>query len=150
MELTPSRRHAILLGELERLENSSSITKETQFTNGIEPVFRAAFVYQNNSRMANCIWREVVAVEVIWPAFGRATAAPVPEKIVRFGSEKFRRFSRLKNSARNCRVALSPSAFSAVSFISEKSKLARPGPRNILRPAFPKNPTGGRVKALGS
>src|SRR5262249_9752560 len=82
--------------------------------------------------------------------FGRGTAAPVPANTIRFGGEKLTRLSRLKNSARNCSVPVSPSPFSRVSLLIEKSRLARPGPRNILRPAFPKNPAGGSVKAVGS
>src|ERR1700682_1262237 len=68
---------------------------------------------------------------------------------MRFGVLKLARSSRLKISARNCRF--SPSKI-CVSFSTEKSQVARPGPIYASLPTFPKKPLlfGGATKALGS
>src|SRR4051812_33840810 len=65
------------------------------------------------------------------------TGAPVALKRLVPGSPKFARFSRLYNSARNCRDPASPSIRSLVSLVTVKSKFATPGPIRVLRPTFP-------------
>ena len=57
--------------------------------------------------------------------------------MIRFGVLKLARFSRLKISARNCRFRFSRMC---VSFMTEKSHVASPGPMNVSLPKFPKNP----------
>ena len=68
---------------------------------------------------------------VINPA--EALTAPL-ENTVALGGPKFAWFSTLKNSARNCRLALSETA---VFLNSDTSRSARPGPVNVPRPRFP-------------
>ena len=68
---------------------------------------------------------------VINPAEG--LTAPL-EKTVAFGVPKLVWFSRLKNSARNCRLIRS---VMAVVLNSEASTSAKPGPLYTPRPKFP-------------
>ncbi len=60
-----------------------------------------------------------------------------PEKTIGLGRPRFARFKRLKNSARSSSLALSDRE---VALNSERSTVAKPGPRNIPRPALPKVP----------
>src|SRR5271167_3067220 len=94
---------------------------------------------------ANCTWRAVVEVPVIAPA---VPETPVGVKVIRFGVLKLARFSRLKISARNCKVMPS---LRLVFLMVEKSQVARPGPLRLFLEAFPKNPLlgGGCRKAAG-
>jgi hypothetical protein len=64
------------------------------------------------------------------------------------GVLKFARFSRLKISARNYSCSRS---LIAVSFNTEKSHVASPGPMNVSRPALPYKPLaeGGAINAAG-
>src|SRR5438105_2610864 len=83
--------------------------------------------YQS-SLSANCTWRELVDVLVIAPAvpdrpFGLVAVGGV--KTIRFGVLKFAWFSKLKISARNCRLKLSRTF---VSFNTEKSQVVSRGP----------------------
>ena len=80
---------------------------------------------------ANCTWRAVVEVLDIAPA---VPDTPVGVKVIRAGVLKLARFSRLKISARNCRLSCSRNF---VFLIAEKSQFARPGPTRLLRAAFP-------------
>src|SRR6266851_2422725 len=68
---------------------------------------------------------------------------------MRLGVLKLARLRRLKISARNWRFRLSKMC---VSFSTEKSHVARPGPIYVSLPTFPKKPLlfGGAAKALGS
>src|ERR1700737_1428073 len=86
--------------------------------------------YQSSLR-PNWIWREVVEVLVMAPAVG---LTPDGVKATPLGGCKFARFSRLKISARNCR--LRPSRM-GVSLKVEKCQVARPGPMRVLRPTLP-------------
>src|ERR1700730_10669553 len=86
--------------------------------------------YQSSLR-PNWIWREVVEVLVMAPAVG---LTPDGVKATPLGVLKLARFSRLKSSARNCR--LRPSRI-RVSLNVEKSQGASPGPMRVLRPALP-------------
>src|SRR3977135_2319736 len=67
---------------------------------------------------------------------------------MRLGVLKLARLRRLKISARNCRFRLSKMR---VSFSTEKSQVARPGPLYVSRPTFPKKPLlfGGAMNAAG-
>jgi hypothetical protein len=96
-------------------------------------------LYQSNLS-PNCTWRDEVDVPVINP--------PTPEDVgvvepgastatIRLGVLKLVRFSRLKISARNCKLIRS---WSCVSFMTEKSQLPSPGPMKVSRPRFPKKP----------
>ena len=93
--------------------------------------------YQSSLR-PNWICREAVEVLVTAPAVGEATPAAVAVgpgvNVIRLGVLKFARFSRLKNSARNCRSSRSASR---VSLRAEKSQVARPGPISASRPKLP-------------
>ena len=82
----------------------------------------------------NCTCRAVVEVEVITPA---EPETPGGVKVIRLGVLKFARFSRLKISARNCRLNRSRSC---VFLMAEKSHVAKPGPVKPLREALPQNP----------
>src|SRR5215472_14403382 len=53
------------------------------------------------------------------------------------GGAKLAWFKKLKNSARNCMLKLSETLRTAKFLYTEKSKLARPGPTMLLRPALP-------------
>src|SRR5579864_4768170 len=53
------------------------------------------------------------------------------------GDWKLARFRMLNISARNCTLKVSESFRTAVFLISEKSRLAKPGPTSSLRPALP-------------
>src|ERR1700730_18487306 len=68
---------------------------------------------------------------------------------MRLGVLKFARLRRLKISARNCKFKLSKMR---VSFRTEKSHVASPGPIYASLPTFPKKPLlfGGATNALGS
>src|ERR1700731_3489127 len=67
---------------------------------------------------------------------------------MRLGVLKLARLRRLKISARNWRFRLSKMC---VSFRTEKSQVANPGPMYISLPTFPKNPLlfTGPTNALG-
>src|SRR5262249_18253473 len=60
------------------------------------------------------------------------------------GRLKFAWLRRLKDSARNCSEDLSRKV---VFYTSEKLMVWKDGPSSILRPALPKLPCGGTVKA---
>src|SRR5262245_17205452 len=62
---------------------------------------------------------------------------------------RFTRLNRLKNSALNCAVAPSVPQIhrNFILFSAEKSVLAKPGPRNVLRPRFPCCPRAGAGKS---
>src|SRR5579862_6479824 len=68
--------------------------------------------------------------------------------VIKFGVLKLARLRILKISARNCRFRYSRMC---VSFITEKSHSARPGPTYVSRPTFPKKPLlfGCAINALG-
>src|ERR1700722_8503903 len=68
--------------------------------------------------------------------------------VIRFGVLKLARLRMLNISARNCRLRLSRKC---VSFNTEKSQVARPGPMYVSRPTFPKKPLlfGCAMNALG-
>src|SRR5438128_686491 len=99
-------------------------------------------------------------VLVIFPTVGsgtspsRAPAKIIPAELVldppKEGVAKLVWFKILKNSARNSSFPLSPKKRRGVSLVNEKSRLANPGPRRILRPAEPKNPADCSVNAQGS
>ena len=63
-----------------------------------------------------------------------------PEKTIGLGRPMFARFSKLKDSARNSSLVLSEME---VALNKERSRVAKPGPRNIPRPASPKVPGVG-------
>ena len=84
--------------------------------------------FHHNSFRPNCTWRDVVEVLVIAPAVPdtpEGFAAVGGVKTIRFGVLKLARLSRLKISARNCKLRRSRIF---VSFRMEKSHVARPGP----------------------
>src|SRR5713101_1685334 len=86
------------------------------------------------------------------PAAGDCTGVVVPGSntcVMRLGVLKLARLRRLKISARNWRFR--PSVM-CVSFSTEKSHVASPGPIYVSLPTFPKKPLlfGGATKALGS
>src|ERR1700732_4090693 len=85
--------------------------------------------YQSSLR-PNCTWRDVVDVLVMAPAVGET---PEGGKTTGFGKLKFARLRRLKISARNCRFSRSRIR---VSFSTEKSHVASPGPINVSLPTF--------------
>ena len=67
-------------------------------------------------------------------------------KTTGFGALRLARLSKLKDSARNCKLKRSERANL---FVSERSSSAKPGPCNTLRPTFPYVPGNGWTKALG-
>ena len=75
----------------------------------------------------------MVAVDVMMPAVG-AGDDEAAENTTVLGVEKFARFKKLKNSARNCMRSLSEIG---VSLARERSRVARPGPVRMSRPALP-------------
>ena len=75
---------------------------------------------------ANCTCRAVVEVLVIAPA---VPDSPEGVKTIRLGVLKLARFSRLKISARNCKLRRSW----RVVLIAEKSHVARLGPVRLFR-----------------
>src|SRR5437870_3359049 len=70
-----------------------------------------------------------------------------PEKATGFGVPKLVWFRALKNSVRNCRLVFSDTP---TFFNNDRSRLARPGPRNVPRPKFPQVPIAGTRNAFGS
>src|SRR6266851_3235954 len=54
------------------------------------------------------------------------------------GGAKLAWFMILKNSARNCTLALSEIFLTAMFLNTEKSRLTSPGPTTLLRPALPR------------
>ena len=70
----------------------------------------------------------------------------VPENTVVLGGPKLTRLNALKNSARNCSVIFSDTT---VSFNSDKSTSASPGPVSDPLPTSPKVPKAGSEKAFG-
>src|ERR1700681_1481033 len=68
--------------------------------------------------------------------------APVESKISVLsgvmGTEKLARFRTLKNSALNCALKVSEILGTRLFLKTEKSKLTRPGPIKMLRPALPR------------
>src|SRR5229473_8518871 len=109
--------------------------------------------YHRNFRL-NCTCLEEVDVLVIVPAAGDWTGTVwfgegSSTSVMRLGVLKLARLRRLKISARNWRFKLSKMR---VSFSTEKSHVASPGPIYLSLPTFPKKPLlfGGATKALGS
>src|SRR5579859_4238790 len=98
---------------------------------GTTTALQVAPICYQSSFNPNCTCRDVVVVLVITPA---VLETPDGVNATSFGILKFARFSRLKISARNCRFSRS---LSLVSLSVEKSQLASPGPRSVLRPRFP-------------
>src|SRR5260370_29583004 len=101
----------------------------------------ASRIYQRNFS-PNCTCLEEVDVLVIVPAagdwagtvwFGEGSS----KSVMRLGVLKLARLRRLKISARNWRFR--PSVM-CVSFSTEKSHVASPGPIYVSLPTFPKKP----------
>ncbi len=92
-------------------------------------------VVQNNSFNPNCNRRGLPA-ESTWPNVGE------PKKLS--GKSRFDRLNRLNASRRNSAFSRS---LAGINFTIETFQVARPGPSSRLRPAFPKLPKLGRVKA---
>src|ERR1700722_11764685 len=90
----------------------------------------APVLYQNSLR-PNWTWRDVVDVLVITPAVGET---PDGVNTTALGRLKFARLRRLNISARNWRLSRS---LIRVSFSTEKSHVARPGPIKVSLPTFP-------------
>src|SRR5690242_15018727 len=91
--------------------------------------------YQINFN-ANWITRLSICVEVSWPnnVFGVPFALKGLRLLV---GAKFARFKTLKNSARNCRFAVSDTFGMRLFLKSEKSALNNPGPTIVFRPILP-------------
>src|SRR5580700_10165513 len=88
----------------------------------------ATFPPHQRSFRPNCTWREVVEVLVIAPAVPDKPVGFVAVggvKTIKFGVLKLARSSRLKISARNCKLSRSRIL---VSFSTEKSQVTRSGP----------------------
>src|SRR6267378_4621072 len=96
----------------------------------VEAAGDAPVLHQRSLR-PNWTWREVVEVLVITPAVGET---PEGVKTTALGRLKFARLSRLNISARNWRFSRSRIC---VSFKTEKSQVASPGPINVSLPTFP-------------
>lgn len=93
-----------------------------------------AAVYQWR-RKASCTCRALVTTVAMVPA--------PAEPIFTLGRPKFGRFSRLKNSKRNCSQNLS---FMRNSLSTPESQVTSPGPIRMLRPALPNVKGGGFTK----
>src|SRR5438477_9805880 len=86
--------------------------------------FSEAAVHHQSNFRPDWTWRDVVEVLVMAPAVGET---PEGVKTTALGRLKFARLRRLNISARNCRFHLSRAG---MSFSTEKSQVARPGPIN--------------------
>jgi len=101
---------------------------------------------QKTSRMANCIWREVVTVCVIRPAEPIRLRSGLNNS-AKAGTAKFGRLKMLKTSPRNSSLRRSSKG---TAFKRPQSLMTRPGAVSTRDPMLPRKPGAAGTKQFGS